>query len=201
MVALAPRCTRLRAGFVIHRKTDFPIGPQAKPAALFFFASDGNGSEREETRCCSPLKTNSNDWRLRDSTSSRFSRRSPPTSRLPSPPSSKSRAATTPSCSKASAAARNGAATPFSAPILSSSCARARTAWTSSGPAAASRCARSRTPSRSCAPRSSASALPSCPTCRASSAARSDFSRTTSCDASRRFPKPPPTISALPIST
>jgi hypothetical protein len=37
MVALAPRCTRLRAGFVIHRKTDFPIGPQAQPAALFFF--------------------------------------------------------------------------------------------------------------------------------------------------------------------
>jgi hypothetical protein len=23
MVALAPRCTRLRAGFVVHRKTDF----------------------------------------------------------------------------------------------------------------------------------------------------------------------------------
>jgi hypothetical protein len=37
MVALAPRCTRLRAGFVIHRKTDFPKGPQAQPAALFFF--------------------------------------------------------------------------------------------------------------------------------------------------------------------
>jgi hypothetical protein len=36
MVALAPRCTRLRAGFVIHRKTDFPKGPQAQPAALFF---------------------------------------------------------------------------------------------------------------------------------------------------------------------
>jgi hypothetical protein len=44
MVALAHRCTRLRAGFVIYRKTDFPKGPQAQPAALFFF--DGNGSER-----------------------------------------------------------------------------------------------------------------------------------------------------------
>src|SRR5271155_2660273 len=38
MVALAPRCPRLRAGFVVHRKTDFPKGPQAKPAALLFFA-------------------------------------------------------------------------------------------------------------------------------------------------------------------
>jgi hypothetical protein len=39
MVALAPRCTRLRAGFVVYRKTDFPKGPQAQPAALFFFGA------------------------------------------------------------------------------------------------------------------------------------------------------------------
>jgi hypothetical protein len=40
MVALAHRCTRLRAGFVVHRKTDSHKGPQAQPAALFFFWSD-----------------------------------------------------------------------------------------------------------------------------------------------------------------
>jgi hypothetical protein len=43
MVAVAPRCTRLRAAFVIHRKTDFPKGPQAQPAALSFF---GFGEQR-----------------------------------------------------------------------------------------------------------------------------------------------------------
>jgi hypothetical protein len=47
MVALAPRCTRLRAGFVIHRKTDFPRGPQAKPAALFLLR-DGTEVREEQ---------------------------------------------------------------------------------------------------------------------------------------------------------
>ena len=61
--------------------------------------------------------------------------------------------------------------------------------------------ARSTTRSRSCAQRSNASALPSCPTCRASSAARSDFSPTISCDASKKFPRPPTTILASPTST
>src|SRR5271163_191620 len=37
MVALAPRCTRLRAGFVIHRKTDFPKRAAGKTCGSFIF--------------------------------------------------------------------------------------------------------------------------------------------------------------------
>jgi hypothetical protein len=50
MVALAPRCTRLRAGFVIYRKTDFPKGPQAKILRPFSFWRSTEAEVRERKR-------------------------------------------------------------------------------------------------------------------------------------------------------
>src|ERR1700691_4948912 len=50
MVAVAPRCTRLRAGCVIYRKTDFPKGPQADDLRPFSFwrSMEAEGRERNE---------------------------------------------------------------------------------------------------------------------------------------------------------
>jgi hypothetical protein len=39
MVALAPRCIRLRAGLVVQHKTDFLKAAGESPAAFFFIGS------------------------------------------------------------------------------------------------------------------------------------------------------------------